>query len=177
MTLDPAIGWMLALSLSLLFGAAAAHKLRDLGRFRSVLTGYRLLPAGLEAPAAVMVIGAEVLSAVALLVPSWRTLGAGLAIVLLLGYAAALGVNLLRGRVRIDCGCLGLDRSERIGWWMVIRNLFLAAAAAVAAVPPAARGLGALDVVTVTGTVITASLLFSAAARLAATPGRREGLS
>ncbi len=33
-----------------------------------------------------------------------------------------------RGRTSIDCGCLGAGRARRIGGWMVMRNLVLAAA-------------------------------------------------
>ena len=68
--------------------------------------------------------------------------------ILLLLFAAAMAVNLRRGRADIDCGCaLGLLK-ERISWPLVARNLVLAAAAAVIAV---ARADGAVTLAGSTG--------------------------
>ncbi len=170
MTLDPAIGWILALSLALLLGDAAGHKLHDPARFRSALAGYRLMPDVLVAPAGFGVVAAELLAAVLLVLPSRRAEGATLAAALMCAYALAICVNLLRGRTRIDCGCLGFGRTERIAWWMVARNTVLAAAALGAMRPSATRGLTALDAVTVGGTVLTAALLYQTLGRLASLP-------
>jgi hypothetical protein len=177
MRLDPAIGWIIALSLGLLLGAAAVHKLRDPGRFRSIVAGYRLLPRALEWTAALVVIAVELLAAGLLVLPSRRTLGAALAAALLAGYAIALAVNLGRGRTRIDCGCLGFGHADRIAWWMVGRNLALVALALVTALPASTRDLVALDGLTVAGSVVAAAVLYSAAARLAATPPIQGGAS
>ena len=170
MTLDPAIGWILALSLALLLGDAAGHKLRDPARFRSALAGYRLMPEALVVPAGLGIVAAELLAAVLLVLPSRRAVGAAMAAALMGAYALAMGVNLLRGRTRIDCGCLGFGRTERIAWWMVARNAVLAAAGLGTMLPSATRGLTALDAVTVGGTVLTAALLYETLGRLASLP-------
>lgn len=175
MTLDPAIGWILALSLALLLGDAAGHKLRDPARFRSALAGYRLMPEALVVPAGFAVVVAELLAAVLLVLPSWRAEGAAMAATLMVAYALAIGVNLLRGRTRIDCGCLGFGRTERIAWWMVARNAVLAAVAFGAMLPSSTRGLTALDAVTVGGTVLTVALLYAALGRLASLPSLSQG--
>ena len=173
MTLDPAIGWTLALSLGLLLASAAVHKLRDPARFRSALAGYRLLPEAALGAAGVVVIGTELVAAALVVLPAERPLGGALAAALMAAYGTAIGINLLRGRTRIDCGCLGFGKSERIAWWMVGRNLVLAAAALAVRLPTGARTLEALDWVTVAGTVAVMAALFSAASRLASLPALR----
>lgn len=175
MVLDPAVGWMVALSLGLLLGLAAVHKLRDPARFRSALAGYRLLPEASLGTAAVGVIGIELAAAVLVVLPAARPIGGLIAAGLMAAYGAAIAVNLLRGRTRIDCGCLGFGKSERIAWWMVGRNLVLAAAALAIRLPTGARTLEALDWVTVAGTVAGIAALFSAASRLASLPSLRGG--
>jgi hypothetical protein len=171
-TLDPAIGWILALGLGLLLAAAATHKLADLPRFRAALAGYRLLPEALVTPATAIVIGLEMLATAMLVMPSWRAQGALLAAGLLMVYAFALGLNLLRGRTRIDCGCLGFGRAERISWWIVVRNLVLVGCALIAALPPASRALGALDLLTIGASVTSLAILYPAIPRLAVAPLR-----
>ncbi|MSR01539.1 MAG: methylamine utilization protein MauE [Gemmatimonadetes bacterium] len=173
--LDPAVGWIVALSLGLLLGAAALHKLREPARFRSALAGYRILPEGALGLAGIVVIGTELGSTVLLVLPATRPLGGGLAATLLAGYGAAIALNLLRGRTRIDCGCLGFGTSERIAWWMVGRNGVLAAAALAVRLPSGARTLEGLDWLTVAGTVAAIAALFSAASRLASLPSLRSG--
>ena len=175
MPLDPAVGWVVALSLGLLLGAAAVHKLRDPSRFRSALAGYQLLPEAALGPVAVAVIGTELAAALLVVLPAERPLGGLVAAGLMAAYGTAIAVNLLRGRTRIDCGCLGFGKSERIAWWMVGRNLVLAAAALAVRLPAGARTLEALDWLTVAGTVAVAAALFSAASRLASLPALRGG--
>ncbi len=174
MTLDPAIGWIGALSLGLLLGLAALHKLRDPARFRAALAGYRLLPQGALGVAGIVVIGTELAAAGLILLPAERSLGGALAAALLAGYGGAIAINLLRGRTRIDCGCLGFGASEQIAWWMVGRNAGLGVVALATRLPAAARSLEALDWVTVGGTVAVMALLFSAASRLLALPSLRQ---
>lgn len=166
--LDPVIGWTLSLALALLLGTAAAHKLGDLARFRSALAGYRLVPAPLLPLVLVLVIGSELVAAALLLFVPTRPSGAALAAGLLGGYALALATNLLRGRTRLDCGCLPFGRRDRIAWWMVGRNLALIAMAGLAALPSSLRELVALDLLTIGGTVASAALLYAASSRLGA---------
>lgn len=174
-TLDPAIGWILALSLGLLLASAAVHKLRNPARFRSALAGYRLLPEAALSASGVVVIGIEFAAAALLVLPAERPLGGALAAALMAAYGTAIGINLLRGRTRIDCGCLGVGTSDRIAWWMVGRNVALALVALVVRLPATPRELEALDWVTVAGTVAVVALLFSTVGRLASLPSLRGG--
>jgi Methylamine utilisation protein MauE len=148
MMIDPAIGCLIAACIGLLFMVAAVHKLRDLRRFREVFTAYRLVPAAVARRIACVV------PAVELVVAAELILGApGLALatgsVLLLGYAAAIAVNLARGRSDLDCGCAGPDNRRPIAAWMVWRNVVIAMLSAVALLPWTERPLALTDGVTV----------------------------
>lgn len=129
---DPLFAWIAALLLALTFARAAWHKLTDLDMFRAIAEAYELLPARLVHIAAPLLVACEAGLALALLVPSWRAPAAFGAVVLLLAYAAAITINLLRGRTDIDCGCGG--SGEGLSWLLVVRNLALAAAGGALAV-------------------------------------------
>ena len=92
--------------------------------------------------------------------------------VLLLGYAAAIGVNLLRGRVRIDCGCGGAAGRERLSWWLVGRNVVCAAAAFAASSPAGLRDLGWMDAFSTVAAVAVLSALYVATDQLIANAAR-----
>ena len=167
MSLDPTLALAAALVLAAVFGAAAPPKLAARDVFAGVLANYRLLPDALVTLVALVLPCLEIAVAAGLLFPATRPLAALGACLLLLLFAAAMVVNLLRGRSDIDCGCaIGLLR-ERIGWPLVARNLLLAVAALLLVVgTPSPRALGWLDLVTLLATVAAALLLHAAAGRL-----------
>ena len=160
--LDPVASTIIALGVALLFGAAALHKLKDWSRFRTALAGYNLVPSSLNPAAALGLVALESLTAATLPFTASRRIGAFLAAALLVSYALAIGINLLRGRTSIDCGCLGAGQRNRIGGWMVIRNLGLVAATLSATLPTTGRSLTSLDVVTIVGAVLTLAALYAA---------------
>lgn len=160
--LDPVVSTIIALGIALLFGAAALHKLEDWSRFRTALAGYGLVPASLNPAAALSLVALESVTAAMLPFTASRPVGAFLAATLLVSYALAIGVNLMRGRTSIDCGCLGAGQRNRIGGWMVIRNLGLAAATLAATLPTTDRSLTALDLVTIAGAVLALAALYAA---------------
>jgi hypothetical protein len=167
MSVDPALALTLALVLAGIFGTAAAAKLKAMSAFVGVVENYRLLPAALVLPAAWALPPTELLAALGLLVPATRPLAALVATALLLLFALAIGVNLARGRDRIDCGCfVGLLR-QRLSWALVARNLALALAGLVLALDTGAvRPLAALDAVTVIAAALCLLLLYAAVSRL-----------
>ena len=175
MTLDPAVSWFLGLGLALLFGVAAAHKLADRQRFFAVLKNYDLMPERLVPLAGAAVVAAEVVAVLLLVLPPVRTLGAWLAVALLAAYALAIAVNLLRGRTRIDCGCFGFGRHDRIAWTMVVRNLALVALALALLLPASQRDLVVLDALTVGASLLVVTLLVATFIRLGALPLDRRG--
>ena len=142
--LDPAIGVLLAALYALLFATAAVQKLRAPTHFAAVLAAYRLLPEG-AARLWLLVPMVEVLVAAGLLVSATRAAAACAGAGLLALYAAAIAVNLKRGRHELACGCGGANESRPIAPWMVVRNLLLAAALPLVMLPWRSRPLAATD--------------------------------
>src|SRR5258705_541781 len=131
--MDPVIDVALRGGLALLFVVAAAHKVRALADFHATLANYRLLPPRATWPAAVGVVGGELLAAGALLLVP--TVGALVAVTLLTGYTGAIAVNLARGRRDIDCGCAGPARRQPLRPWLLVRNTVLMVAALACLAP------------------------------------------
>ncbi|MYF68711.1 MAG: methylamine utilization protein MauE [Proteobacteria bacterium] len=166
--LDPVIPLVIALSLAVLWLAAAAHKLRAFDAFSAVLADYRLLPARATGSCAAAVVGVELCLGIGLLMSISRNYAfAGSALVLVL-YAGAIAVNLLRGRRFIDCGCSGFAGQQPLGVWLVARNLLLALAALAAMLPVQGRALIWFDAVAVSAAVCVSAFLYAAINRLVA---------
>ncbi len=146
--LDPAIGYLLMGPAVLLFARAASDKWRSHAAFAATLANYGLFPAPLIAPLSWLVLLMEALVATSLCATSTRAPAAIGGALLLGAYAAAIGVNLQRGRRDLDCGCDGPAVRRPIAPWMVWRNLLLAAGVAGLAVPWAPRPLELVDVLT-----------------------------
>jgi hypothetical protein len=164
--LDPAFGYLIIAGAALLFASAAVRKFQDLGRFTEIFAAYRVLPAALADRLAWLIPCIEITIAIALYWEPSRRLGVASAIAVLITYGAGLGVNLVRGRRDLDCGC-GAARDRRaIAAWMVWRNLLLAVAVGIAAMPWSPRSLGPTDVLTVVGGLIACVLLYATADRL-----------
>jgi hypothetical protein len=164
--LDPVVGYFIVFGIALLLALAGSHKLRNLAAFAEVFTAYRVLPEPLARRSACLIPGMEL--AIALALPwearrPWALIGA---IALLIGYAAGISLNLVRGRRELDCGCGATGDRRSIAPWMAWRNLVLALALAVAALPWIARPLTGLDVLTVIGGLSAAALLYAAVDRL-----------
>ncbi len=131
-----------AAGFALLLGTAAWRKLGDLEAFAALAEDYRLLPRWLLVPAAFAIALAEATLAVLWLAAPWFRDAAWLAgtgtAALMLVYALAMAINLLRGRAWIDCGCGG---GETLSWLHVARNaLFAVLALAPLALPTSAWG-------------------------------------
>jgi hypothetical protein len=163
--LDPAIGALIGGLFVLLFASAAVQKLRAPIRFAEVFAAYRVLPAGL-ARLSLLVPALELLIAAGVLVQATRAGAAGTGAALLVVYAAAVGVNLRRGRHDLACGCGGPNERRPIAPWMVVRNLLLAAVLSLAALPWLPRALERADLLTVGGGVAVAALLYLSLDRL-----------
>ena len=76
---------------------------------------------------------------------------------LLIAYSAGIALNFARGRRELDCGCGAAGNRRSIAPWMVWRNLLLALALGLAALPWIARPLGGLDVLTLIGGLTAAA--------------------
>lgn len=174
MSIDPAITTSFGFGLAALLAAGAAHKLAHPARFFAVIADYRLAPAAFAPLIGAVVILVEGLVATGLAVPAWRSLAAISCAGLMLAYAGAIAVNILRGRTLIDCGCSfgEAEQGARLTPWLIVRNGVLAAAALVAAAAPAQRALTLVDVITVGLFVVGAGALYAAFEILLAQPAR-----
>ena len=171
--MDPVIDAALRTALSLLFVAAAAHKLRDLGQFRATLAEYHLLPPRLVPFGALAVVVMELTLAATLLAPPLRRSSLVAAAAVLSIYGGAMEVNLARGRRHIDCGCTGPAARRPISGWLVARNATVAAAALAGLIPVSPRPFSWVDGVTVAGATATLAALYASLDRmLALAPAR-----
>ena len=129
-------------ALAIVLLAAGVAKLFEGNAFIGVVREYRLLPDAIAVGVARWLPWAEVGLAIALVAgivgpPSSlpaATVAAVLASGLFLGFAAAIGINIARGRRDIDCGCFGSRSGGRLTWWLAGRTVALAATAAAIAV-------------------------------------------
>jgi hypothetical protein len=173
--IDPIINLLLAFAFVALFASAAVMKLRAPAIFVATLADYRLIPRPLLQVTGALVIALEVGVAIGLIWPTSRAaasvVGAGVMVL----YGAAIGINLVRGRREIDCGC-SLQRRP-IGPWMVVRNLVFAAALLVVMLPVGARPLGVGDVATVGAGLLVLALLYGSLDLLLGRPDLRRPFS
>ncbi|HEY5568720.1 MAG TPA: MauE/DoxX family redox-associated membrane protein [Gammaproteobacteria bacterium] len=167
--LDPVVSISVSYALAVLWLTAAVHKAAGFGGFLGTLRAYRIVPRALLWPCALIIIGVEAGLGIALLAPIERALPLAAAAGLLTLYAAAIGVNLARGRRYIDCGCTGPGLRHPLGAWMVWRNLALAAAAlAAGGLPVADRPLLWVDALSISATVGVLMAMYATLNRLIA---------
>ena len=167
--IDPLLSRTIAVSFALLLLLSAWHKVAARDSFTVALADYRLLPAALLPLAVALIAGLEAGLGVAWLAGYQPGTVASLTAVLLATYAAAIAINLWRGRVHISCGCgFGGASAEHqpLSWWLVARNLLLGAVAVVATVPATSRDLGPYDWLTMALALVAAGVLYSGASQL-----------
>jgi uncharacterized membrane protein YphA (DoxX/SURF4 family) len=170
MIVGPVAATIVRLALGWLFVAAATHKLNDMADFGSVLGTYRIVPERLVSMAAWLVTAVELAVGVGLVVHS-RVAAIGAA-ALLIGYGAAIGVNLARGRRAIDCGCGGAPQPLSVA--LVVRNVLLAVAALALLLPFGTRPLTWVDVVATLLGVLVLGVLYTTANQVIAARARFE---
>lgn len=166
--LDPVIAHALGGGAALVFLVGATQKLRDWYSFRGAVDAYRLLPEVLVGPVALALPALEFIAGVALLVVPYRTAGAVLGLAVLAGVTGGVAVNLLRGRTHIDCGCGGVEGSQRLSWALVARNATLMAAIALAGGSAGARTLGPVDLATLVLAALALYLVYAITSQLLA---------
>jgi hypothetical protein len=150
MPIDPALAWTIRLMAAAVLATAAVAKLMALEPFVGVVRNYRLLPATFVRPFAYLLPPVELALALGLLALPGAPPPPFLSALLLIGFAAAMAVNLRRGRADIDCGCFAGLMRQKLSWPLVGRNLVLALALlVVAAGTGGTRSLAWLDLVTV----------------------------
>ncbi|NHN88925.1 DoxX family membrane protein [Acetobacter sp. LMG 1627] len=106
-----------------MFLVAGLAKLREHDLFLGTLASYRLLPSwSFEAVAWGLAV-VEVLTGALLLSGLGRSVGALLAALMLVVFALAMGINMMRGHTEISCGCTPGQKGETLSWGLVFRTL------------------------------------------------------
>lgn len=108
---------------------AGVAKATDQAGARKALAGFGV-PEKLADPLAWCLPFVEISVALALIPLSTAWIGAILALALMLVFAAAIGLSILRGR-KTECNCFGQLHSRPVSWAMFSRNLMLGAVAAL----------------------------------------------
>jgi peroxiredoxin len=153
--------------LAAIFLLAAMMKLTRPARTREAMSDFGV-PLRFASVAAAGVVAAELLVAVALLIPSTARWGAVAGLVLLASFSAAVAVVLRRGE-SVACNCFGSLSEEPVTGATLVRNACLAALAIFIAVAAGQHGeltlaapftaLGLHDSLLVAGGVVVLTLL------------------
>lgn len=135
--------WTVSLYTALVLARGAWGKSRDLLGFAAAIENYRLLPGAVAGTVAHLVPVAEAALALGLLAPATRPWAAAGASLLFALFAAAVAVNLARGRSDIDCGCGGVARplSVALAWQNAVTSAVLAGVAILPATSLSGGGM------------------------------------
>ena len=174
--LDPILTLTANYCVALLFLFACYGKVRSFGVFRATLSDYELVPGALVGLSAISIVVLELAIGFGALFRSFAAPVMAAAAVLLLLYAAAIGVNLVRGRRDIDCGCTGPATQQLLSGWLILRNTGLAALAIVGAAPTTQRLLHSADFALVGMALLAAGALYAAINQLMANAPRLDAL-
>jgi hypothetical protein len=149
MPVDITISFIIRFLLVFIFARGVLHKLRNFSHFTVQLSSYRLVPDSLIPAFSCFLILVEGFLAFSLLVEGWLYPSL-IAAAILAFYAGAMGINLLRGREDLDCGCNGPSNFvQGISWALIVRNCVLAIFALAAASPVTSRSVSVADITTV----------------------------
>ena len=113
-----------------MFIYSSIHKIWSPGEFAIAIRGYELLPVGLTNLFALLIAWSEALAGIMLILGVMTKKAAGAILLMLVMFTVAVLATMIKGLV-IDCGCFGADDNQSTSLPLVIRNLFLIAAAAM----------------------------------------------
>jgi hypothetical protein len=131
---------MIAVAIHIAVGAmllsAGAMKVLHWQEFKGVVAAYRLVPVRWSASVAAAIVPVELLLGMALVLGFQAPATSGASAVLLMLFAAAMAINILRGRASIDCGCFQTALRHPLDWRLVARNTLIAAALVMTGMMP-----------------------------------------
>jgi len=164
------IGYQAAAELTFTGKIVDADEALRLGMVAKVVEHDQLLPEALVKPASRIIPIVEMLLGGSWLLSFYQSSVTAIASCTLLGiYAAAVGINIYRGRVHFDCGC-GFGRrsgqEQFLSGGLVLRNIVLIAAALLTLAPTGTRAIGFGDYLTLAAALLALALLFAAANQL-----------
>jgi hypothetical protein len=161
------LGGVVRLGMACVFAQSALSAARDWHRHIGAVAAYGLLPARMVVPVAALLTAGNAAAAGLLVVPASAWWGTCLGCLLLLIYAAAMRINVSRGRTDIDCGCGGA-RGQKISGLLVGRNLCLAGLLGQAARCPLHGDADIVNLVALVGGAACFVALYFAAGQLIA---------
>ncbi|MFZ5707529.1 MAG: MauE/DoxX family redox-associated membrane protein [Pseudomonadota bacterium] len=165
------MGEILPYFLATVLASAAVHKLAARERLAAAAAQLTGLPPSLGQPLSLSAATIEAGAALALLIPTARPAGCGLAVLLWSAYALLLWRARQRGD-RFDCGCSLSGPSRSTEAYPATRAALLAALAALAAALPA----GSPNILSVFG-ALTFFALYLAAGELASASSSARSLA
>jgi hypothetical protein len=118
--------------LGAVFFQAGLQKVRHHREWGGVVANYRVLPSWLVPAFSYCLPVGEIALGATLWLGQGAIGGAAVACagVLLVLFSGAVGVNLIRGRAQIDCGCFQSSMRQSLSGWLLVRNGALVAIAA-----------------------------------------------
>lgn len=172
MLLDPLIVKAISIGFGIFLFLTATHKLVNVEKFQMILSEYRLLPEKIVPIFSFVIPCIELTLGTAWLLGFYFSEFTAISTALLLFlYAAAMGINIRRGRAYIDCGCNLSSTSEdgqHLTTGHLFRNGILMITALITILPASDRQLGFTDFLLLCATLLSCTLLFGAANQLIA---------
>lgn len=120
--------FVLRVLLGAVFVYSSAEKVADPARFAVAVRGYELLPLPLTNIFALALAWTEMFAGIMLILGVYPRKAAAAVFLMLVMFVAAVGITIVRGMV-VDCGCFDNEGGTTTGYQLIVRNLFLIAAA------------------------------------------------
>lgn len=171
--IDSVIQFLISTSVCLLFLIAGLHKLANRSEFQGIIENYKLIPPKFS-KTIVLILGLTELTLAAGWLFSQSSAIPIVSICLLSIYTLSITINLVRGRVYIDCGC-GFSKFDRLinrtngshlSLGLVIRNLGLMVIMMGSLLPSNSRILNYLDYMNLLFSLICIVAIYAAANQL-----------
>jgi hypothetical protein len=172
------VGEAVRLTIAAVFALAAYHAMRGWAVFGGIVEQYHVAPRWLAQLAAWILPPLQSVVAVCLVLPATSRVGAALGMALLALFTVAITINVVRGRVSIDCGCGGAT-GQKLSRALVVRNLLMMLGLASAWAAPNWGLVDGGTAIGIIGASVTLTVLYFAANQLMTnfqalrTPGTR----
>ena len=121
---------VLRIFLGVMFLYSSLHKIQHPDQFAIAVRAYELMPRELSQLFALFIAWSEAVAGVMLILGVMTQRAAGTILILLVMFTVAILSTMVRG-MAIDCGCFSNEGGSQTNTPLIIRNLFLIAAAAM----------------------------------------------
>lgn len=171
--IEAIVGEAALASVVVVFVVGIVGKVRAWSDFVAAVAAYRVVPVSLAVAFAAVLVALEIATCGLLVAPALKVLGGAVGSLVIVLASSGVIINLLRGRVHIECGCGGFARGTLgtggLSWWLVARNTGLLALVVAAAARPTSHSRGSVDIAgdaIALGGAVVAVILYAAASQL-----------